>query len=105
MEIIRRRSRLNESQNVWWDRNITTICRERLGLYFDIPESVRTIWISLHTEPSEDRLSVTVSSRAYGASHIEPCREHVYYDFIYYYGTGLPCEKARVLFAQVEYEE
>lgn len=74
-EIIRRTFRRHEDE--WWDTIGCTICGERFALWFDVPEDVQLIDISLHDEPDVDREKVKIAKTPEGSLCVRPTRRGI----------------------------
>lgn len=51
----------------WWDLNGDVsqgfLCDELLAKVFLIPDTAKTIWVSIHSRPAADRVKVTTGER------------------------------------------
>ncbi len=44
----------------WQSGNKFSLCGSEFSELFDVPESVKTIWLSLHTRPAKDRVKIQI---------------------------------------------
>ena len=57
MKILEKKFELNFDEDYWaWCCGVLSFCQEGVDDLFDIPEGIKTIWLSLHDRPRANRV-------------------------------------------------
>ena len=102
MQLRKRRFKRDDDGN-WSCGEEIGVCGHELGKLFNIPESTRTIWISLHTRPARHRETALVVADGYGYPCLNVGDDKVWYSY-FSLDKLLGRHLGKTLYVEVEYE-